>query len=441
MIRAMWRRATRVAALAVVRAAASLGLNAGFRSLGGWWWGPARNAKQWLETQGQNPLLYTVTNRIATDISGVEWHVYQRNEKDPRQRSEVGLDHPLVRLMAEPNRWHTWEELLYLVEAFLDLSGEAFLLILRDHQGLPATLLPIPPHWVQTTPTRDLPVFRVTIGDIEPVDVPAEEVIWVKNPNPLEPYGRGLGTASSLDNQIEQHSALHRWKLSFFRNSARPDVIVSVPDGEDDQLERVKTAWMAESQGVENAWAPKFLNSDMKVQLLTASINDMDAVNLSKSIRDTVFQLYGVPPEVLGVVENSNRATADVAMYVYSLLVLTPRLKRIRAALQRRLLPLFGDPRLVVDFESPVRETSEFLLKQANELFTRSIINRNEARRKVGEPPVDGPLGEEFLQPVNVVSVDKEGNTLVAGPNQSQQKALRRKMRQLIRRELRRLVE
>ena len=243
-----------------------------------------------------------------------------------------------------------------------------------------------------TTPTRALPAFEVIIHG-EPDWVPESEMIWIRNPNPLEPYGRGLGTASSLDNQISQHKAAQLWNLNFFRRSARPDVIVGVPDAEDDQLQRIREKWAQEHEGVEKAWAPAFLNSDFKTQILTNSIRDMDFVAGQKAIRDTVYQLYGVPPEILGVVENSNRATAEAATYVYSLLVLTPRLKRIRGALQRHLVSQFDDPLLALDFDSPVRETSEFLLKQASELFTRAVITRNEARVQVGYAPPDGRAG------------------------------------------------
>lgn len=384
--------------------------------------GPTRNSRQWLEEFGKNPLLFTVVHRIAMDIGGVPWTVYRRDAQNPKLRTEVELDHPLVQLLAQPNAWETGEELMYLVAAYLDLPGEAFLLILRDKQGGPVQVLPLPPHWILDMPRSTRPFYVVNVNGLQE-PVPASEIIWIPNPNPLNPYGRGLGTAAALDNQIEQHKRASLFNLNYFRRSARPDVVISVPEDMDqDQIERVRQKWFSEHQGEENAWAPHFINSDFKAQLLTSSMKDMEFVQLLRLARDTVFQLFGVPPEILGIVENSNRATADAAMYIYGMLTLTPRLRRIRAALQRRLVPLFGAPLLVLDFESPVRETMEFRLKMAGDLFTRAIARRDEARGMVGLPPVGGELGDEFLQPTNVVAIDGQGNSLVVGPNQSQKR-------------------
>lgn len=391
--------------------------------LGGFGWvGPTRNSRQWLEEFGRNPLLFTVVHRIAMDIGGVPWCVYRREPKNSKLRTEVDSDHPLVELLAQPNAWETGEELMYLIAAYLDLSGEAFLLVLRDTHGLPSQLLPLPPHWVLDLPKAARPFYVVDVHGSQ-VLVPASEIIWLPNPNPLNPYGRGLGTAAALDNQIEQHKRASLFNLNFFRRNARSDVIISVPDEMDqDQIDRVKEKWLSEHRGDVDSWAPHFINSQFKAELLTSSMKDMDFVQLMRHARDTVFQLFGVPPEILGIVENSNRATADAAMYIYGMLTLTPRLRRIRAALQRRLVPLFRDRLLVLGFESPVRETMEFKLKMAGELFTRALCSRDEGRGIVDLPPLGGELGAEFLQPTNVVAIDGQGNTLVTGPNQSQKR-------------------
>ena len=52
----------------------------------------------------------------------------------------------------------------------------------------------------------------------------------------------------------------------------------------------------------------------------------MDFTQSRKDLRDGVNAHFGVPPEILGIVENSNRATATQAKIIYAENVLTPRL-------------------------------------------------------------------------------------------------------------------
>jgi len=411
----------------MVRRAAVAVLGAAFvqrvvQRFAGWGWiGPTRNSRQWLEEFGQNPLLFTVVHRIAMDIGGTPWSVYKLNSKNRRIRTEVEFEHPLVQLLAEPNAWQTGEELMYLIAAALDLPGETFLLMLRGGDGKPVKLLPLPAYWVLDLPRCGRPFYVVDINGVQEL-VPPSEVIWLQNPNPLNPYGRGLGTAAALDTTIEQHKQGNLWNLNFLRRSARPDIVISVPEEMDeDACERAREKWLANHQGADNSWAPHFMNSDFKAQILTQTAKDMDFVALLRNARDTVYQLFGVPPEILGIVENSNRATADAAMYIYGMLTLTPRLRRIRGGLQRRLVPLFGDRLLVLDFESPVRETMEFKLRMAGEVITRSLGTRDEARAIIDMAPLGGEKGDELLQPVNVVAFGQDGS-MVTGPNQSQKR-------------------
>ena len=45
-------------------------------------------------------------------------------------------------------------------------------------------------------------------------------------------------------------------------------------------------------------------------------------------LRDAVLEHFGVPREIMGITESSNRATSEAAQYIYAQNVLTPRLKR-----------------------------------------------------------------------------------------------------------------
>src|SRR5207253_1832803 len=80
---------------------------------------------------------------------------------------------------------------------------------------------------------------------------------------------------------------------------------------------------------------------------------------------NTIRQVFGVPPEMLGIVEpGSARATIDIGEYIYEKHVIQPRREFLRAVLQERLVPEY-DERLILDFESTVDEDRQFLKETA----------------------------------------------------------------------------
>ena len=62
-------------------------------------------------------------------------------------------------------------------------------------------------------------------------------------------------------------------------------------------------------------------------------------------------------------------------------------------------MPLYDDPLLEVDYESPVKETQDFKLQKASEGLTRGAITVNEWRAINGWPPIEG--GDVRLVPQN----------------------------------------
>jgi SPP1 gp7 family putative phage head morphogenesis protein len=62
-----------------------------------------------------------------------------------------------------------------------------------------------------------------------------------------------------------------------------------------------------------------------------------------------------VPPEVFGILNNSNRATIEAAEFLMGKFVLVPRLEFTRSVLQQMLVPEF-DERLILEYESPVAD-------------------------------------------------------------------------------------
>lgn len=362
--------------------------------------GTYRSQGQWIKEFGKHALLYPPVNRIATDIAGTRWGLYR--EKEDGTRIEI-KNHPALALFENPSpRFLGWQ-LRYLIQTWLELTGEAYVLIAAvDKFGQPAELLPVAPHWVIRRPREDFKKYQILLPYISQLlTVPESRIIRLFNPDPYSPYQDTLGAAYPLDDELAGDDYAGKWNNAFFRNAATPDTVIGI-DGDDAGITRLQASWNEKYQGVYNAHKAAFVNtSNLRMVSPSKTQREMDFRGLRDQNRDRVDQVWNIPPEILGIVENSNRATAEAAMRMYQTNVLKPRLEMSKAAFNTRLLPLFlKTTGLYYDFENPVQESKEFILEQSKSAYKDGAISRNEFRKAIGYNPT--PDEDGYLIPRNM---------------------------------------
>src|SRR6185295_18915609 len=220
-----------------------------------------------------------------------------------------------------------------------------------------------------------------------------------KDPDPAMPYWRGTGTSQALADEMETDEYAAKYIKAFFYNSARPDVIIT-PKGDNaslnpNEMDRLETQWTNEHQGFWRAFKPLFSNRPIDVTVLEANFRQLQMKDLRSHIRDICLQVWGVSPEILGVLENSNRATIDAADSLFSKWVIVPRLEDWRLDFQRQLVPEY-DERLILDYESPVQEDKTFA-KEVMGLITEAF-SLDEIRELVGHSPLEKDLGAQHTE-------------------------------------------
>lgn len=363
--------------------------------------GERRGPAGLLAAYGDLPWLHAVVSRIAMSTASTEWIAYRPAgipdgpgaEGRRRARAlavarraqaasaggksnraaflkrlkqagelEVVDDHPILDLLHGGNAFMPGLTVRYVTQASLDIVGEAFQIIERDGAtGRPRSLLPVPRSWVKRLPTPDDPTFEVAVeGTSVTEPVPLSDMIYIQMPDLRNPYGRGLGTAESLGDELATDEYAARHTVRWFSNGARPDLLIYGEGLKQEETQRLEAKWNAKFRGVANAFKAAFLSKSVDVVELNASLQAMQFTELRKFERDTIRQVYGVPPEVLGIVENSNRATIEAADYLYARWVLVPRLDLQAAGYQHDLVPAYGGASgIVLGYENPVQEDKE----------------------------------------------------------------------------------
>lgn len=379
---------------------------------------PVRGTKQFLEAYSRMPWLRAVAARIATKCATTDWQLYvQKGPDDKKAKRNVAVQrayhgvqrrkllkalaesdelkqietHPLLDVLTDANSFQTGFAMRKVTQIHLDLVGEAFWLKERDALGTVIGVWPIPPDWVVSTPTPANPNFRVSFRGWRGL-IPDEEFVWFVDPDPVNPYGRGSGVARSLSDELETDEYAAKHTKAWFYNRARPDLIVypkNTPMREAD-VQRLENDWMDRNQGFWRAFKPYFLTREVGITELDQNFRSMQLVQLREYERNTILQVFGIPPEILGVLENSNRATITAADLVMGRYVIEPRLEFMRAILQERLVPEY-DERLIIDFVSPVQDDKDFTL-DAVKAYPEGF-SVDEVRALTGYPAMDDDVG------------------------------------------------
>lgn len=339
---------------------------------------PARGVTELLGSYNTVPKLRRVVARIAHSVASVQWYagyetaaksrsaIYgnaQRAQSMEARHKAVTLakeqgrfrevpEHPLMQLLMKPNTWMSGFDLTYLTTAYLDLVGEAFWL--KDYQGAgkPTMLWPMPPTWIREIPTAGDPAFHMQIPGTSRISVDPGRVVWFRELDIEQPYGRGSGIGITLGDELDSDEYAAQLIKTVFYNDATPRGIVTLKGAKEDQAKDFKQKWEEAHRGHRRHGRTQFSGSEVSYHRIDQSFEELELLELRKAMAAEVRETYAVPPEILGVLENSNRSTINAAETFMAKFVVIPRLERYCRALDMQLVPEFDD-RLVLYHDDP----------------------------------------------------------------------------------------
>ena len=371
---------------------------------------PKRGVEGILASYESMPWVRACAGRVSSSMSAVQWRLYATKKpgearayrhrlaqtadvtrrkhvlqslRDSSELTELS-DHPFLDLMTKGNGYHTGVALRRIESLHMDLVGEAFLYKGRNMLGVTVALWPIPPTWIMSTPTPAFPFFRVSYRTWQE-NLPAADVLWMCDPGARDPYGRGVGLGHAIADEAEIDEFAAKTSRQLFFNRAQPDFLV-YPKGERAELDETETkrfeqSWLNKLQGYWRSSKPHFLSREVGVYEFQKNIKDLMLTEIRLQERDIILQVWGMPPEKLGILNNSNRATIDGSDLIYSKELLVPRLEMRRSFYQEMLIPEYDD-RLIVAYDTPVTEDREFALKAAQ--AAPYVLDANEWRGIMG---------------------------------------------------------
>jgi len=387
-----------------------------------------------LQAYSTMPWLRSMVQKISTDVACTTWQVFVPTDARGRAFRDVGLqraakhadrramltkyvaqgvlrelaNHPLVEMLTGGSEWFPGMVSMQLSQAHLDLIGETAWILEPNEFGMPVRGVPFPPTWIMNLPRETGGYYRI-VGPGGTWDVPRKRIFFAYHPDVANPFSRGTGLAQVLADELETDEFAAKHVKDWFRNRAIPPVLISGLGVNINELQRLEEKWLSKFTRRGAGWLPHFIGSKVDVHPLSQSFQQQEMGALRDRERDMISQVFGMPPELVGRVTNSNRSTIDAADYIYQKNVIVTRAEFLRSAYQAHLVPLYDD-RLVVDYVNPIEEDLEFTLKVRQAAPWSWSVDE---WRKLGmSPPLAGGKGQAHALPFSIV-LSRE---LVASP-------------------------
>jgi HK97 family phage portal protein len=327
-------------------------------------------------------------------------------------------DHPLEKLLRNPNPLFDLSDMLELSSQWLDATGNALWLKVRNGNGVVTELWPVAA--LSFTIERGADQLPALYRFQPNVTVPAEDIIHIRRADIRSAPFFGHAVLSDILETAKAETAVRLFQSRFFDNDATPRAVLRWPAGSfmtQQQMDEIRQAWEKKYASPENAGRIGILPDGGEVQLLSSNNKELDFARSKAELRNAIREAFKVPQIVLGDVTDVNLTNAETSYMVFMRDVVDYALAKHARALTRGLADEFANSRvscgddaahsqrqcagvgahhaIVIEHEPIVQETEEHFMSRVAEL--KQAMTIDEQRALVNLPPLASGKGKAFL--------------------------------------------
>jgi len=330
--------------------------------------------------------------------------------KGDREVVSTDSEYQRLKLLYKPNSLFTAPEFWSLYQKYLDLTGEAYILIIRNG-GMGEAVQPTELHLLR--PDLVKPVFNDD-GSVEKYEYrqgggdsnsySAEDIIYIFNPNPLNPL-RGTSIVKAGIKSIETELQITEYHSKVIANGGKVENIISFksPNLTQTQLTELKGQYEEQVSGAKNSAKPLFLGGEATFQRIGLNPEELSYMETKKMTLHDICLMTGVPKSVLSNVEDIQFSNVRESHRIFLQETIRPLLDKLTTKLDEVFFP---DDNLTLSYDDPTPEDVEETRKTLETANAINALTTNEKRRFLerldldGLDPVDG--GDEVLVPFSV---------------------------------------
>lgn len=301
--------------------------------------------------------------------------------------------HPLLDLLSTPNQWvdgHAFREAMF---SDLQWAGRSYTHITDDEMWR------IMPHICEVIPDEQefVRAFRIGGDGPERKDLPPEEVLWIRQYDPGDPWG-GLGAVEAWIRTVDAGVHIQEYWSWIFERGGSPDFVLKSEVAQTtEQKQAITSEW--------RRWFSRMAHRVRNLMFLGGKGADIVRLGMTNKelefstsadqIRDHIGQALGVPKSKL-TTDDVNRANARESDEAHMGDTIWPLIQLVEGALNMQLVRRkFGDG-LILVHENPVPGDQNLRLEaRGRMLATGSTVD--EVRIEDGQEPLGTPEAQEVL--------------------------------------------
>lgn len=378
------------------------------------WYGPASRPTAagvtvTVERALKLPVVYDCLQVLSQTVGALPFGIFERGADGSKIKRD---DHPLMRVLRDPNPETSDVEFMGQLVFDLASEGDAFL----EMRG--GSLGPISQLWRREPDTTDvkrlsdkskLYEFREDDGTTTRM---TDDDVWHIKVFPHVHNGlRGLSPIEAGRDAIGAAIALQDFAARFFQNDCTPPFVLEHPNYFSDQasretfLQAIKRWW-----GGTRRHSPGLLEFGIKLNRVGIHNDEAQFLETRNATDHALARLWRMPPHKVGLLDKATNNNIEHQGLEFVTDTLLPWLRLIERSVIKYLL--LGPDRERFIFEFNVAGLLRGDIRARYEAFSKGRqwgwLSVNEIRRMENLNPIAG--GDQFLTPLNMVPAGSIGS-------------------------------
>lgn len=326
------------------------------------------------------------------------------------------VDHPMLDKFYNPNPFYDSSKFVYYIVARMLLTGESYVLKLRNGLSKIGELWPMPTHRMTLKTGKEnilIDHFELAQKGKAPIKIPTNDVMYSYFPDPHNTI-RGIGPLEAGIHRYQMDKEGEDYIIEMIKNMKVPSVKVTTqkPLTADQRKDLREALHDRAGKGARGG----VIVADGGVNVESwVPLRDLDWPGLFSMNETRICSAFGVPPILIGLragLDRSTYANYEEARRSFYAETMRPLWISLQSAFTKSLLTSEGEETLEFKFKleevAGLQEDANRRTERAARIVQGGFGTVNEARELSGLPPVKG--GNIYLRSPLLSEIPADGS-------------------------------